>query len=211
MHAWFAARFLSGYELAAAHKADHGEPGARGFCPIEYRRWFHRGKYHERIYPVLAGYAFIEMAKGDIVRWHEVAALKGFYGFIGGAVPVPARAGVGAGVEALIARSTDDWVLQAAVLRQERIWLRRGDQVRVAEGVLENCTGQVEWVRPRDGGAVAQVTVRGFFDIEMRVEIPLDYLELLDKTQHKQKDSLLDLPVVRPAEIFSLPRVALAV
>ncbi len=200
-HAWYAARFLLGTEHAAALRVDHQAPGARGFCPLEHRRWVYRGNHQERRVPVLAGYVFVEMRQPDPARWHEVADNKGFYGFIGGQEPAPDRSGI---VEALFARSTEEWILEQKIDQPQLSRFHRGDKVRVAGGVLENCSGRIEWVRHRVEGALAMVAISNFFGEEIRAEMPVEYLELLQKEKLGASKTLLDLPIIRSLNNFGL-------
>jgi transcription antitermination factor NusG len=203
---WHVAQFFYGHEHAAARAVggwlfnqvtqswELTSPDVpRAFCPVMYRRWVTRGAKHEQLVPVLSGYVFLEMELGDPHRWHEVAAQRGFHGFIGGEVPQPCRSSV---IEALMARSTDEWVLeelQAAPTAK----LDRGTIVRIATGHLENCLGVVEWTRDRRDGPVAQVKINKFFGIDIRAEVPLECLERVGKQEAAKVKSLLDLPVLR--------------
>lgn len=192
-HAWFVARFLSGYEEPAARALDRGEPGARSFCPLETRRWQHRGRQLERCVPVLSGYVFVEMTRNDVYRWHGAAEQPGFLGFIGGELPQPALDGR---VEDLLSRVTETWLLELDTLKVVASDFDRGDRVRVTEGFLENLIGHVEWTRRHpDYGPVAQVLLRGLFAGEVRAELSVQCLELDGHVARPR--SLLDLPIVR--------------
>lgn len=192
--AWFVARFYHGFEEKAARAVD-GE-AARGFCPIEVRSWVARGKRHELEVPVLPGYVFVEMQRGDPYRWHEVARRPGFLGFIGGAWPEPALDGR---IDDLVARSTEDWRLELSALSENSAILRRGDLVKVITGPLKDLDGHVEWTRQDSTyGPVVQVKLRGLFAVnEIRAELMVRTLERLTARPLKVK-SFLDLPVLRP-------------
>src|SRR5579859_5750785 len=105
---WCAARFMSGYELQAARQLDFTayEDGLRAFCPLHRREWVHHGTKHTRLFPMLIGYAFVELHRLDPFRWHDVASQKGFLGFIGGAIPDPIRPHL---IERLIDGASAEW------------------------------------------------------------------------------------------------------
>jgi transcription antitermination factor NusG len=207
---WYVAQFSSGQspatdpatgqktswpiEYATAQALDRSS-NMRAFCPVAHRRWVNRGVKHERLMPVLAGYVFVEMEPGDPYRWHEVAGHRGFYGFIGGASPQPCRA---SSVEDLIIRSTEAWVLEPEPDARRTNHVERGSEVRVLIGHLENCLGTVEWTRDRADGPVAQVRINKFFGMDIRTEMPLEWLVKVGRQEKKAK-SLLDLPVIRAA------------
>lgn len=199
-HAWFVARFLSGYEEAAARGLDLGKVGARGFCPLETRRWEHRGKHLERRVAVLAGYVFVEMARFDAYRWHDAAGQPGFLGFIGGELPQPVLDGR---VEDMLIRSDYEWTLSLEPLKEQVSEIERGDRVLVIEGLLSNLIGHVEWIRRHpDYGLVVQCTLTGLFAGEIRAELPIQQLEKVKRLDKRERTlSILDLPIIRPVLI----------
>ena len=135
---WFAARFMSGYELSAAIAINHEQ---RSFCPVERRRWINKGTRHEKLYPILTGYVFIEMHIGDAYRWYEAKDQRGFLGFIGSMLaPAPIRAGI---VEDLMARADPQtWEMEFEELdqRSSRPSFDRGDCVRIRDGTRKAST-----------------------------------------------------------------------
>lgn len=181
-------------EYAAARAVDAS--GCRAFCPVAYRRWVSRGVKHEQLVTVLSGYVFVEMESGDPYRWHEVARQRGFYRFIGGTEPQPMRRKA---VEDLIVRSTDEWIMEAKPEAGQIVQFDRGTLVRITFGHLDNCIGVVEWARDRVDGPVAQVRVNKFFGIDIRAEVPVEWLERVGKQEAKRARTLLDLPVIRVA------------
>lgn len=82
---WYAAHFLSGFELKGARRAADSRLG-RAFCPLRRREWVDRGKKRSVLKPFMPGYAFVESAAlaTYVHRYHEVAAAPGFLGFVGG-------------------------------------------------------------------------------------------------------------------------------
>jgi hypothetical protein len=130
---WSACRFNYGFEFDAARAAD--TPYLRGFCPVAKQRRVFRNKVITDVRPVIAGYAFAEY--GDAARWHQVARLPGFIGWLGGEFPEPCKRGV---VEDLIARADDNWLMSFDDKAEDGPYLERGTCVLVALG-SENCAG----------------------------------------------------------------------
>lgn len=197
---WCVAIVHVGHELAAAHKVNRED--SRSFCLLTPRRWVARGQKHERLVPILSGYVFVEMDPTDSRRWHEVAACKGFGSFIGGAVPMPANQKqvdmILARCEVRVDQDTGclDMVVDLGHGELSSSYLGRGAIVKIVDGYLDNCLGVVEWTRRRPDGLVAQVTTRGFFGIDMRVEVPVECLERVGDKRSARR-SLVDLPVQR--------------
>jgi len=235
---WFAARFRSGDEVAAARHLDQTPDGlgrpARAFCPVERRSWVHQGRRREQLVPVIAGYAFVEMGRADAHRWHDVAGRRGFLGFVTDRFgPAPIVRGVTRDVdgrpvattlvEDLLARSTEDWVVEWGVDAKPAPKLRRGDVVKMRDvGTLENAvldidinikrirgilrapTGVVEYLQ---GDSTAWVSFRGLFDREHRMPVSVRALELVDVASKRERATLMNLPVVR--EVARVPAVAI--
>jgi transcription termination factor NusG len=138
--AWFAARFVSGTEVAAARRLDGGaqehlgELPPRAFCPVERRAWHYQGRRHEALVPVIGGYIFVQMLRYDSYRWHATAGQRGFLGFVGDPL-APSPIVAGTLVEDLIARADADWVIEWAATETGRPPLRRGDVVRLRDDI----------------------------------------------------------------------------
>lgn len=195
-HLWFVATFARGHEEHAARSIDG--PDGRGFCPLEVRNWVSRGVRRSSRLPVIPGYVFVEMERGDPHRWHDVAGCEGFFGFIGGGDPEPVLDGR---VDDMLVRVGDDWVMDLGIVQQESCSLRRGDRVRVVDGVLSNLEGHVEWIRcDARYGWIASCSLRGLFAGDVRAELPVNLLERVTKRQETRR-TLLDLPVLRQVSI----------
>ena len=202
---WYAARFRSGEEAAAARALCNGTVGALvGFCPLVRLRWTHRGSRQERLMPVMAGYVFVEMPPptGSLTspyayRWQEVATQHGFLGFVGGDRPQPARR---AEVEDLVVRACPEtWEMAfESPITPQGAYFERGEAVRIAVSG-NTLSGIVEWMRR--GAATAKVRVRGLFGIEVHSEVPVACLERVALESKRARKTFYDLAIVNSARI----------
>lgn len=203
---WHIARFMCGFEERAARALD-GLGGWSAFCPLEKHAWIAHGKKREMLRPVISGCVFVEGVSADAYRWHDVAALEGFIGFLGSdqEKPDPVRMGdqmdcdgnvTRMGVASWLARAGESWVVDFADNSVTENPLVRGDVVRLRSldsadidlyrtvemarfvfGSNDNVTGVVEWVQ---GDGSAWVTFRGLFNQETKISISARALERVE-------------------------------
>jgi hypothetical protein len=187
---WSAARFRYGFEFDAARAAD--TPYLRGFCPVAR----HRRVFHNRVIvdigPVIAGYVFAEYDRGDAERWHQVAKLPGFVGWLGGEFPEPCRRGV---VEDLIARADpDSWLMAFDDQPDDGIFYERGTCCLVALG-SEKLRGVVEQMER--GAATARVRVFGLFGRELTTDVAVASLTPVKLKDTNARRTFYDLEPVK--------------
>ncbi len=203
--AWYAARFRSGEEASAARELCNGTVGAlAGFCPLVRVRWVNRGVRHERLMPVMAGYAFVEMpmlshAVGSPYahRWREVAVRRGFLGFVGGDVPQQADRREVNGLVARACPETWEMIFELGA-ESEAEHYERGTPVRVAMPG-QTLNGIVEWMRA--GAETAKVRMRGLFSSEVYADVPVACLERVRVESKRARKTFYDLPVVAEATV----------
>jgi transcription antitermination factor NusG len=176
-------------ELAAARCIDG--PLGRAFTPMVRRNWLVRNQRRMALSPVLAGYTFVEIERGDAYRWHEIAAIAGF---VGGADPEPIRKGV---VERMIAGADPEtWEVVFEPPPEVLPKLKRGDLVVVRSGAFQDMRGVVEW---EENSRRIHCRLEGLFGREMRAAIDVDLLDELERPRHRRTYNLMNLPVRQAA------------
>lgn len=200
---WTVARFWIGRELEAARRVN-GE--TRAFCPVHRRRFVLHNTKHEILTPVLPGNVFIEMDLGfHGYRYHEVAALSGFLGFIGGGLSpqhVETKeinallVGMRGRLPGAAVHDDADWEIELEELQPETAKLSRGDLVRlpVEDGSGRRPVGVVQYLQ---GTSTAWVSCNWLFDRDHTMPVAIDALERVEVTSKTQRRTLMTLEPIR--------------